>query len=598
MESYYNLKESKSLKASAKQRALIEGNSPPDLGSVLARLGGLLRTQDLNIVLRHFGKLNRLKELSQLFEWMQQNGKISAFSYSSYIKLMGKSLSPVKVLEIYNSIKDESTRNHVSVCNSVLSCLVRNGKFESSITLFRQMKQDGLVPDIVTYSTLLAGSAKVKNGYSKALELVDELKQNGLQMDDILYGTILCVCASNNQLEDAESYFKQMKDEGHSPNVFHYSSLLNAYSLDGDYKKAETILEEMKSAGLVPNKVILTTLLKAYVRGGLFEKSRELLNELQALGYAEDEMAYCLLMDGLTKAGHIREAEAVFEEMKAKNVRTDGYSHSIMISAFCRCGLLDDAKQLAIDFEANYDKYDVVILNTMLCAYCRAGEMENVMKMLKKMDELAITPDRNTFHILIKYFSKGKMYLLAYRTLEDMLSKGHQPEEELCSSLIFNLGKTGAYSEAFSVYNMLRYGKRTMCKAHHEKILHILIGGRLLKDAYVVVKDNAGYISKSAIRKFALSFMRWGNVNLINDVMKAVHSSGYKIDQAVFETAVLRYLAEPEKKELLLKLLQWMPGQGYAVDSSTRNLLLKNSDLFGRQLIAEILSKQRMVSKA
>lgn len=67
---------------------------------------------------------------------------------------MGKSLSPVKALEIYNSIKDESTRNHVSVCNSVLSCLVRNGKFESSITLFRQMKQDGLVPDIVTYSTV------------------------------------------------------------------------------------------------------------------------------------------------------------------------------------------------------------------------------------------------------------------------------------------------------------------------------------------------------------------------------------------------------------------------------------------------------------
>lgn len=68
--------------------------------------------------------------------------------------------------------------------------------------------------------------------------------------------------------------------------------------------------------------------------------------------------------------------------------------------------------------------------------------------------------------------------------------------------------------------------------------------------------------------------------------------------QAVFETAVLRYLAEPEKKELFLKLLQWMPGQGYAVDSSTRNLLLKNSHLFGRQLIAEILSKQRMGSKA
>lgn len=58
----------------------------------------------------------------------------------------------------------------------------------------------------------------------------------------------------------------------------------------------------------------------------------------------------------------------------------------------------------------------------------------------------------------------------------------------LCSSLIYHLGKTGAHSEAFSVYNMLRYSKRTISKALHENILHILIAGRLLKDAYVVVK--------------------------------------------------------------------------------------------------------------
>lgn len=90
---------------------------------------------------------------------------------------------------------------------------------------------------------------------------------------------------------------------------------------------------------------------------------------------------------------------------------------------------MKEAKQLARDFEATYDKYDLVMLNTMLCAYCRAGEMESVMQMMRKMDELAISPDWNTFHILIKYFCKEKLYLLAYRTMEDMHNKGHQPEE-------------------------------------------------------------------------------------------------------------------------------------------------------------------------
>ena len=122
-----------------------------------------------------------------------------------------------------------------------------------------------------------------------------------------------------------------------------------------------------------------------------------------------------------------------------------------MISAFCRSGLLEEAMQLAREFEAKYDKYDLVMLNTMLCAYCRAGEMESVMQMMKKMDELAITPDYTTFHILIKYFCWEKLYLLAYKTMQDMHRKGHQPSEvcllhfqssyKYCLAQIFSLAQ-------------------------------------------------------------------------------------------------------------------------------------------------------------
>lgn len=93
-------------------------------------------------------------QLLQLFEWMLQNEKVSASSYSSYIKFMGKSLNPVKALEIYNNIQDESTKKNVHICNSVLGSLIRSGKFDVSFKLFDQMKQNGLTPDAVTYSTV------------------------------------------------------------------------------------------------------------------------------------------------------------------------------------------------------------------------------------------------------------------------------------------------------------------------------------------------------------------------------------------------------------------------------------------------------------
>ncbi|KAJ0010408.1 hypothetical protein Pint_33596 [Pistacia integerrima] len=306
----------------SRKSAVLQVQQSSDLASSLQRFGGILKVQDLNAILRHFGEQNRWPDLSQLFNWMQQHGKTSVSSYSSYIKFLGKSLKPLKALEIYNNITDESTKTNVFICNSVLSCLVRNGKLDSGIKLFDKMKQNGLTPDAVTYNTLLTGCIKVKRGYSKALELVQELKHNGLQMDSVMYGILLAVCAANSLHEGAESYFNCMKDEGHSPNPFHYSSLLNAYSSVGNYEKADELVQEMKSSGLVPNKVILTTLLKVYVRGGLFDKSRELLAELDTLGYAEDEMPYCLLMDGLAKAGRLDEAKAVFSELQEKSVKS------------------------------------------------------------------------------------------------------------------------------------------------------------------------------------------------------------------------------------------------------------------------------------
>lgn len=90
----------------------------------------------------------------QLFDWMQRHGKLNFASYSSFIKYMGISRSPIKALKVYDSIPDKSMKINVSVCNSILGCMVMNGRFESSMRLFEQMKDDGLLPDLVTYSTV------------------------------------------------------------------------------------------------------------------------------------------------------------------------------------------------------------------------------------------------------------------------------------------------------------------------------------------------------------------------------------------------------------------------------------------------------------
>jgi pentatricopeptide repeat protein len=90
----------------------------------------------------------------QVFEWILEREMTNAASYSSYFKYLGLSRDPAKALQVYGAIKDRMMRVHVSVCNSVLGCLVKNGRLDSSFKLYDEMIREGLSPDPFTYSTV------------------------------------------------------------------------------------------------------------------------------------------------------------------------------------------------------------------------------------------------------------------------------------------------------------------------------------------------------------------------------------------------------------------------------------------------------------
>ncbi|OIS99263.1 hypothetical protein A4A49_00621 [Nicotiana attenuata] len=49
-----------------RQSAILQIQESSDLGSALPRLGETLKVQDMNVILRYFGKLSRRQELSQV----------------------------------------------------------------------------------------------------------------------------------------------------------------------------------------------------------------------------------------------------------------------------------------------------------------------------------------------------------------------------------------------------------------------------------------------------------------------------------------------------------------------------------------------------
>lgn len=107
--------------------------------------------------------------------------------------------------------------------------------------------------------------------------------------------------------------------------------------------------------------------------------------------------------------------------------------YSILISAYAKLGEMDGVLKLVDQIEKGQNgECDILLFNTLLKVYCNAGYMDGVTAVLKKMDAEGCGSDRGTFNILIGYFAKEDLGDLALKTLEDMETRGHRPNE-VCS---------------------------------------------------------------------------------------------------------------------------------------------------------------------
>ncbi|CAI0375804.1 unnamed protein product [Linum tenue] len=220
---------------------------------------------------------------------MEKQGKVSVASYSNCIKFMGKSLNLTKALEIYRGIPDESTKSNVIVCNSGLSCLVRSGKFDSSIKLFHEMKHSGLTPDAITYTAFLAGCIKVKDSYDTALDLVQELNFRGLKMDSVILTTLLKVYMRGGLFKKSRELLSQLESLGYAKDEGLFETAISRYIAEPEKKDLLIhLLKWMPGQGYAVNSSTRNVILKnshlfgRHLIGEILSKQRQLSKSVKS----------------------------------------------------------------------------------------------------------------------------------------------------------------------------------------------------------------------------------------------------------------------------------------------------------------------------
>ncbi|KAM1527895.1 hypothetical protein EV2_017740 [Malus domestica] len=195
----------------------------------------------------------------------------------------------------------------VFIGTSLVDLYAKCGSIEAARDVFDQMDKK----TVATWNAILSGYAS--NGQAgSAIELLDDMRKSGVMPDSVTFLSILHACAHAGLVEKGRQYFDLMvKTYKIAPKVEHYGCMVDLLGRAGLLKEARKLIERMD---IEPNVVVWGSLFNACSIHGDIEVGEWAADHVFNLE-AMDGGSYVLLANMYAAARRFDRVKAVREAM-------------------------------------------------------------------------------------------------------------------------------------------------------------------------------------------------------------------------------------------------------------------------------------------
>ncbi|XP_070664483.1 pentatricopeptide repeat-containing protein At1g62914, mitochondrial-like [Malus domestica] len=186
---------------------------------------------------------NREAEAAAIFNKMMEKGncKPDVVTFGTLVKglcLKGTNTAAIQLLKKMEG----ACKPDVVVYSTIIDSFCKDTLVVDAPNLFSEMTSKGIAPDIITYTSFIHGFCKVEN-WKEAKRLFNEMVENQIinyTSDDFLemshegvvpnmvtYSTLIDGFCKMGRTQDALNLFSQMQACGQLPNIQTYSILLH-----------------------------------------------------------------------------------------------------------------------------------------------------------------------------------------------------------------------------------------------------------------------------------------------------------------------------------------------------------------------------------
>ena len=517
--------------------------------SLVVRRGLSSRRRVNNALLALYTKCGRLSLARRFFEEMDERNLVSWNSIILGYCLMGEN---DEAHRLFDMMWEEGIEPGLITWNTLVTGYSQSGDCDTAMQLMKKMGNFGVTPDVFTWTSIISGLVQ-NNRIDEALELFREMLHIGIQPNGVTIASAIAACASVKslregkelhsfaikigltdnvltgnaiidmyskcgQLEAAREVFNQISEK----DIYTWNSMIGGYCQHGYCGKAYDLFMKMQQSEVQPNVVTCNVMISGYIQNGDEDRVMDLLQKMGKGGIAKpDTSSWNSLISGYLHIGKKNKAIGVFRYMQSLGYRPNLVTILAVLPACANLIAVNKVKEIhayllhqgldsqvailnsLIDTYAKsgnivyprrvFDQMkskDVISWNSLMAGYVLHGCSDEAIDVFDQMRKEEYTPTRGTLLILIRAYSRAKMFEKGKQVFHCMTTDYQiTPGIEHYSAMVDLFGRSGKLKDAIEFIECMELEPDaavwealfTASRCHGNVALTIHAGENLLK---------------------------------------------------------------------------------------------------------------------
>jgi len=315
---------------------------------------------------------------------------------------------------------------------------VRVGRAERLSLLFARMRQRSAAdPGVISPVMRMLSS---RHQFQAAVKALDHWEST-FQGQEVPVTAMSCAvhCAVEVGSEErALGFLKKLEQRG-EVTLRDYSAVIRLFAQSENPEKAMRVLEEMESRGLKPDNVSYNMVLSACANARQKDQVNSLLSSMEA-----DVVTYNTRLKACSQDRDVSQAFAIFADLEAAGIAPTQVTYGTLVECCTRAGEMAKAKEVLGKMGAAGVPKNIVVYTSLIKGFAALGKLEEAMEVFHEMQASGddgdksekVEPDVICYSALIKAFCDRQDLEQAFHLLENLLEKGHTPDEILFNHLL------------------------------------------------------------------------------------------------------------------------------------------------------------------